>query len=235
MTTAEQSRRTGREDLYPFLYAGTRDERSVLAEGSESAVRKAAEIMALRREVVESCTAQLAECASSIAASVRAGGRLFTFGNGGSSADAQQVATCFLHPPRGHGVPALSLTNDGALVTALGNDAGFEVIFARQLAALGRAADIAFGLSTSGGSANVLRAFVEARRLGMVTVGMAGYGGGAMAELKEIDYLFVVPSPSVHRIQEVQTTLYHLLWALTQQELASQAGTLITEAGGSRS
>ncbi|GAB3874384.1 hypothetical protein GCM10029964_016260 [Kibdelosporangium lantanae] len=107
------------------------------------------------------------------------------------------------------------MTNDIAVITALCNDIGFEVVFARQIAAFGRSHDIAVGLSTSGNSVNLLRAFDEANRLGMLTVGIAGYDGGKMAELDSIDYLFVVPSPSVHRIQEAQTTLYHLLWELT--------------------
>jgi D-sedoheptulose 7-phosphate isomerase len=88
-------------------------------------------------------------------------------------------------------------------------------VFARQLGALGRAADIAVGLSTSGNSENLLRAFDAAAGLGMLTVGIAGYTGGRMAELDSIHYLFVAESSSVHRIQEAQTTIYHVLWELT--------------------
>jgi D-sedoheptulose 7-phosphate isomerase len=112
-------------------------------------------------------------------------------------------------------LPAFGLTNDIAVVTALSNDIGFDVVFARQIGAFGRPGDIAVGLSTSGNSANLVRAFDEAARRGLVTVGIAGYDGGKMAELDSIDHLFVVPSPSVHRIQEAQTTLYHALWELT--------------------
>jgi D-sedoheptulose 7-phosphate isomerase len=148
------------------------------------------------------------------------GGRLFTFGNGGSSTDAQTVASLFLAPPSGRPLPAFALTADVAVVTALSNDIGFEVVFARQLAASGRAGDIALGLSTSGGSANVLRAFDEASRRGLTTVGLAGYHGGKMAEADTIEHLFVIPSSSVHRIQEAQTTVYHVLWELTQRALA---------------
>jgi D-sedoheptulose 7-phosphate isomerase len=117
-------------------------------------------------------------------------------------------------------LPAISLTSDVAVVTALANDVGFEVVFARQVAAWGRPDDVAIGLSTSGGSANVLRGFEEASRRGLLTIGLAGYDGGKMAEADTIDYLFVVPSSSVHRIQEAQTTVYHVLWELTQQALA---------------
>jgi D-sedoheptulose 7-phosphate isomerase len=209
--------------LYPFLYTdAVADRGGVLAELSRSAAAKAADVVALRREVVESSWQRLLDCADALAAAVDRGGRLFTFGNGGSSSDAQQVAMTFLRPSYGRAVPAVSLSIDGAVVTALSNDAGFEIVFARQLSALGRAGDVACGLSTSGGSANVLRAFEKANRIGMVTIGLAGYGGGAMAELDAIDYLFSVPSSSVHRIQETQTTLYHLLWELTQQALAAR-------------
>lgn len=208
------------QTLYPFLYA--QEERhvdAVLDEVTRSTAEKATEIVKLRRAVVERETTRLAECAAAMAASFSEGGRLFAFGNGGSSTDAQDVVTTFLNPPYGQPLPALSLTSDIAVVTALSNDVDFEVIFARQLAAWGRAADVAVGLSTSGGSANVMRAFDEASRRGMLTVGFAGYEGGKMAEADTVDHLFVVPSASVHRIQEAQTTIYHLLWELTQRAL----------------
>jgi len=123
------------------------------------------------------------------------------------------------------GLPALCLTSDIAVVTALSNDAlsndvGFDVVFARQVRAFGRPGDVAFGISTSGGSSNVLAAFNEAKRVGMVTVGLSGYGGGKMADLASLDMVFAVPSSSVHRVQEVQTTLYHVLWEATQAALA---------------
>ena len=101
------------------------------------------------------------------------------------------------------------------MVTALCNDIGVDVIFARQVAAFGRRADIAIALSTSGNSENLMRGLDEAARRGMLTVGIAGYDGGKMAELDSLDYLFVAPSSSVHRIQEAQTTIYHVLWELT--------------------
>jgi D-sedoheptulose 7-phosphate isomerase len=164
---------------------------------------------------------RLAACAGAMARSFAGGGKLLAFGNGGSSTDAQDVAAMFLHPEdRGRPLPAISLTSDIAVVTALSNDIGFEVVFARQVAAWGRQGDIALGLSTSGGSGNVIRAFDEARRRGLLTVGLAGYEGGKMAEVDTIDHLFVIPSSSVHRIQEAQTTLFHVLWELTQTALA---------------
>lgn len=208
------------QTLYPFLSRATAEKQDLLATLTESAARKAGEIVGLRRAMVEAQGEMLVACARAIRRAVAGGGRLFTFGNGGSSCDAQQVATIFLDPPHGPAIPALALTNDAALVTALGNDVGFELVFARQLAALGGAGDVAFALSASGGSANVVRGLQQARQMGMHSVGLAGYDGGAMATPGLVDFLFVVPSSSIHRIQEVQTTVYHLLWELTQMEVA---------------
>jgi D-sedoheptulose 7-phosphate isomerase len=213
------------ESLYPFLYADTSDLSAVLEQVRASTVAKAGEILELRRTVCARDGARLAECARQAAARFGAGGRLFAFGNGGSATDAQQLATLFLNPGPIEGraappLPAFGLANDTSVVTALCNDIGVEVVFARQLAAFGGRNDIAVGLSTSGNSGNLLRAFDEASRRGMLTIGLAGYDGGKMAELDSIDYLFVAPSSSVHRIQEAQTTIYHVLWELTVKEMA---------------
>jgi D-sedoheptulose 7-phosphate isomerase len=209
------------ENLYPFLYADTSDPSAVLAQVRASTVAKAGEILELRRTVGERDGARIAECARQAAARFAAGGRLFAFGNGGSATDAQQLATLFLNPGGDlPPLPAFGLANDTSVVTALCNDIGVEVVFARQLAAFGGRNDIAVGLSTSGNSGNLLRAFDEASRRGMLTIGLAGYDGGKMAELDSIDYLFVVPSSSVHRIQEAQTTIYQVLWELTAKEMS---------------
>jgi D-sedoheptulose 7-phosphate isomerase len=207
------------ESLYPFLYAGTSDIQAVLEQVRQSTVAKAQEIIDLRRRVLDSDGKRLLDCAQDMADRFAAGGRLFAFGNGGSSSDAQRLATLFLNPPEpANPLPAMALTNDTAIVTALCNDIGVEVVFARQIAAFGRKQDIAIALSTSGNSANLLRALEEAGRRGLLTVGLAGYDGGRMAELDYLDYLFVAPSESVHRIQECQTTMYHALWELTQKK-----------------
>jgi len=209
--------------LYPFLYS---DEsrlaavNAVIEHVRRSTVDKAQEIIRLRSLVMERDGDRLAAAADAMAQRFTAGGRLLAFGNGGSSTDAQDLVSLFLSPaPEMPSLPALCLTNDIAVVTALCNDIGFEVVFSRQLAALGRAGDIAVGISTSGNSANLLWAFNEAARGGMLTIGICGYDGGKMAELDSIDYLFVVPSLSVHRIQEAQTTIYHVLWELTMAAL----------------
>jgi D-sedoheptulose 7-phosphate isomerase len=212
----------GLRSLYPFLYQNDEDPAPVLDEVVRSTEQKAREIVALREALVERHGERLLACAAALAGRLRAGARLYTFGNGGSSTDAQELAQLFLNPPPpARPLPAWSLTQDAAVMTALSNDVGFEVVFARQLGALARPGDIAIGLSTSGGSRNALAAFDEAARRGLTTVGLCGNDGGRMVELDSIDFLFVVPSPSVHRVQEAQTTLYHVLWELTQQRLTA--------------
>jgi D-sedoheptulose 7-phosphate isomerase len=213
------------ESLYPFLYSDTSDLPAVLEEVRRSTVAKAGEITELRRVISARDGGRLMACAADAAARFAAGGRLLAFGNGGSATDAQQLATLFLNPGgTARPLPALGLANDTSVVTALCNDIGVDVIFARQVAAFGRAGDIAVGLSTSGNSDNLLRAFDEASRRGLLTIGLAGYEGGKMAELDSIDYLFVAPSSSVHRVQEAQTTVYHVLWELTLAALDGPDG-----------
>jgi D-sedoheptulose 7-phosphate isomerase len=209
------------ESLYPFLYSGTSDLPAVLEQVRASTIAKAEEIIELRAAVCERDAGRLARCARDTAARFAAGGRLFAFGNGGSATDAQQLATLFLNPgPGAPPLPAFGLANDTSVITALCNDVGVDVVFARQIAAFSGNHDIAVGLSTSGNSDNLLRAFDEASRRGMLTIGLAGYEGGKMAELDSIDYLFVAPSASVHRIQEAQTTIYQVLWELTAAEFS---------------
>jgi D-sedoheptulose 7-phosphate isomerase len=206
--------------LYPFLYAGGSGLDTLMEDVRRSTREKADEIVRLREAVLEQYGDDLAACAARMADAFRSGGRLFTFGNGGSSTDAQDVAALFLNPGgSARPLPALALTTDVAVVTALSNDVGFEVVFARQLAAFGRPGDIALALSTSGNSDNLIAALREATRRGMVAIALAGHGGGQMAELPGLHHLFVVPSSSVHRIQEAQTTIYQVLWELTREAL----------------
>ncbi len=147
-----------------------------------------------------------------------AGGRLFTFGNGGSSTDAATLAALFASPPAARPLPAWSLTADQAVLTALGNDVGFDLVFARQLIARARDADIAVAMSTSGNSADLLLALREAHSRGMYTIGFTGYDGGAFIDNPDVDVCFVVQSQSVHRIQEAQALLGHRLWAAVQAQ-----------------
>jgi D-sedoheptulose 7-phosphate isomerase len=208
---------TGVESLYPFLYGGGSEPAPVLAAAAESVRQKVVEILALREQVGRDQGHAIALCAKQLADAFDGGATLLAFGNGGSSTDAQDAVHTFVDPvPPAAPLPALGLTNDVAVLTALSNDVSFDVVFSRQVRAFGRSGDIALALSTSGGSANVLAALEDAARIGMITVGMAGYGGGKMAELPALQHLFAVPSSSVHRVQEVQTTLYHVLWEATR-------------------
>lgn len=156
----------------------------------------------------------IASCARALATALEGGGRLYTLGNGGSACDAQHVAVEFMHPvlEKRAAFPALALPSDPALLTALANDEDFVLGFAKQIRLLGRKEDVVLALSTSGRSANVLRALGAARELGMMTIGLAGGDGGRMAEV--CDHVFVVPSFSIHRIQEAHVTLLHILWDL---------------------
>jgi D-sedoheptulose 7-phosphate isomerase len=217
----EASEPGGVESLYPFLYGGSHDAADVLASAAASTVAKVDEITRLRSETAHQLAEPLARCATELGPLFAGGATLWSFGNGGSSTDAQDVAHTFLDPPAGRPLAASCLTSDVAVVTALSNDIGFEAVFARQLGAFSRRGDVAIGLSTSGGSTNVLNALTEATRLGLTTIGIAGYGGGPMADLAVIDHLFAVSSSSVHRVQEVQTTIYHVLWELVQTALGT--------------
>lgn len=207
--------------LYPFLEEQQdRDPASLLADLARSAGAKGEQRRDLAAATLEALDAQLDDVADAVAERFGAGGRLFTFGNGGSATDAAGLAALFAHPPTEAPVlPARSLVADEAVLTALSNDIGFEVVYARQLMAHGRAGDVAVGLSTSGNSDNVLRGFEEARRRGLLTVGFAGYDGGAMATCEALDHLLVVRSDSVHRIQEAQATVGYELWRRVHRRL----------------
>lgn len=217
------TRPRGIESLYPFLFKSAEQSDAFTDDVRRSTREKVLEIVSIRDRLAVGMEGRLTECAHALALRFAKGGRLFAFGNGGSASDAQAVTRAFLDPSAGRPLPAHALTNDQGVVTALSNDIGFDVVFARQIAALAEAGDIAVGLSTSGNSENVCRGLTEAARRGLLTVGFAGYTGGRMAEADSINYLFVVPSLSVHRIQEAQTTLYHVLWELTQQALTESS------------
>jgi len=202
--------------LYPFIEEEERDPSSLLTALAQSAGVKALETAALSQESLAAYGKELKVIAQQMADRFRAGGRLFAFGNGGSATDAAGLAALFAEPPHGVGLPARSLVQDEAIVTALGNDVGFELVFSRQLIAYARAHDIAVGYSTSGNSDNVIRAFKEANSRGLLTIGFAGYEGGAMAACSELDHCLVVRSSSVHRIQESQSALSYALFELVQ-------------------
>jgi len=209
--------------LYPFIDADERDAAPLLADLARSAAGKWGQSNDLRARTLAECDDQLRSVAVAMAVRFAAGGQLFTFGNGGSATDADGVAQLFTKPPWGQPLPARSLAADQAILTALSNDIGFDVVFSRQLIAYGRSGDIAFGTSTSGNSENLIMAFAEARKRGMLTVGLAGYDGGRMAASDDLEHCIVVRSESVHRIQESQTSVAHALWDLVQTELRERA------------
>jgi D-sedoheptulose 7-phosphate isomerase len=206
--------------LYPFIEGDETDAETLLEDLARSATAKWRQSSKLREATLSQVEAMLQTTAVAMAERFAAGGRLFTFGNGGSATDAEAVAHLYTEPPWGRALPARSLAEDQAVMTALGNDVGFELVFSRQLIAHGRAHDIAMGFSTSGNSDNLMRAFAEARKQGMLTVGIAGTDGGRMAaEGSPVEQCFVVRSDSVHRIQESQAALNNALWAAVQAAL----------------
>jgi D-sedoheptulose 7-phosphate isomerase len=209
--------------LYPFIEGDETDASSLLVDLGRSAREKWGESTALRAATIEQSRSQIEVVAEAMAERFVAGGRLFTFGNGGSSTDADGVAHLYTQPPWGAPLAARSLVEDVAVLTALSNDIGFDVVFSRQLIAHGRPGDIAMGFSTSGNSENLLVAFTEAKRRGMLTVGMSGYDGGRMAADPSVEHCLVARSQSVHRIQEAQSALVHVLWAEVQAALARRA------------
>jgi D-sedoheptulose 7-phosphate isomerase len=202
--------------LYPFIDGSERDAGSLLQDLTRSAEAKAIVSGELRATTLGALEDDLERTADAMAARFRRGGRLFAFGNGGSSTDAAAVVALLTRPPSGRALPARSLVADHAVLTALANDVGFDNVFSRQLISTAGEADVAFGLSTSGSSPNLLRAFAEARRIGLLTVGLAGYDGGTMATEGSVDHCLVVRSDSVHRIQESQSAVTFDLWSRIQ-------------------
>ncbi len=208
--------------LYPFIEGDEHDGPALLADLARSAEAKAGESMALRAATRAGTADMVAAAVAAMVDRFARGGRLFTFGNGGSATDAAGVAALFLVPPTGRVLPARSLAADEAVLTALGNDVGFDLVFGRQLIAAAGPDDIALGLSTSGNSENLVVAFAEARRRGVLTVGLAGYDGGRMAASGDIDHCIVVHADSVHRIQETQAAIVVDLWRGVQATLGRQ-------------
>jgi len=162
---------------------------------------------------------QVVAAAEMLAGVLKAGGRVFLFGNGGSAADAQHLAAEFVNrfqverPP----LAALALTTDTSILTAVANDYDFVQVFAKQLRALGRAGDLAVGISTSGASANVVEGLNAARELGMRTLALSGGDGGPVAQAAEL--ALAVPSRDTPRIQEVHITVGHVLCDLVDFQL----------------
>ncbi len=181
---------------------------------------------ALRRRFFTAQAAHIADIAVTIAVAIARGNKIMLCGNGGSAADAQHLAGEFVNrmlidrPP----LPAVALSTDTSILTAIGNDFGYDLIFAKQVAALARPGDILLGISTSGNSANVLKAMEEARRRGVLTIGFTGRGGGNMRPL--CDMILDVPDASTPLTQEIHIAAGHLLCMLTDYYLFENAAAL---------
>ena len=200
--------------FYPFLFEGGKSSiEDVLAQVRHSSLEKCREVIELRRATLESSGTQIVAAGQAMARAFARGATLLAFGNGGSTTDAQDMVTELLNPPFPDWppLPAIALTNDVAVVTAVGNDVGFDNVFARQVIAFGRRGDIALGISTSGNSTNILVALEQAKKQGLLTVGLAGYDGGKMKRSRAVDFCIVSPSDHIPRIQEAQATAYHAL------------------------
>jgi D-sedoheptulose 7-phosphate isomerase len=178
----------------------------------EAVFRKVRESAEVERLFWEQAAGAFEGCVAALAGRFQQGGKLLAMGNGGSACDAQHLAVEFQHPivEKRRPLPAQALGLAPALLTAVGNDGDFGRALVGELELLAQAGDAALGISTSGASANVNRALRRARELGLLTIGFAGRDGGAMAAA--CHFCFVVPSWSIHRIQEAHTTLLHLLW-----------------------
>ncbi|CAM3144484.1 SIS domain-containing protein [Prescottella defluvii] len=217
--TGPESAPEGTDFLYPFIEAHEQGADTLLDDLAASARDKAAESARLQRDSVTEWGERIDEAGARMAERFADGGRLYTFGNGGSSTDAATLASLFSRPARGRPVAAWSLAADQAVVTALGNDVGFDLIFSRQIIAHARPHDIAIALSTSGNSDDLMIALAEARRRGLLTIGFAGHDGGRMAVSDDLDYCFTIRSQSIHRIQESHALVGYRLWAAAQGRL----------------
>ena len=201
--------------LYPFLGKSAQPLERVVEEVRGSMLQKMEEVNGLRAIAAETEAETISEIAAAIAERLKRGGKIIAFGNGGSATDANDLVADCVDPPTGkRPVPALSLSAESANITAIANDIGTEAVFTRQLIAHARPEDVAIGISTSGGSANILSAFAEARRRGLLTVGIVGYDGGRIVSERLADHAIVVRSDYIPRIQEVQASMYHVLRCL---------------------
>jgi D-sedoheptulose 7-phosphate isomerase len=204
--------------LYPFLSERETDLDAVVQDVRASVLMKARETAGLREQTLVDNAAGLAAAAADLRASFAARGRLLALGNGGSATDAMDAVGDFRTPLAGGPArPALDLTEDAAILTAIANDIGPEAIFARQLIAYARPGDVLLTLSTSGTSRSVIDALVEARRRDVRTIAMVGYDGGRVAAEALADHVIITRSEHIPRIQEAQASAYHVLRALVEE------------------
>jgi D-sedoheptulose 7-phosphate isomerase len=217
--------------LYPFLHGQPQAPGRLDAALLHSVEEKARDSRETNARFFGEHGPLLVAAAKALAEVYRSGGRLFSMGNGGSSCDASHVAVEFVHPITA-GRPALAATNlvaDLAMISAVGNDLGFEHVFVRQLLAQGHKGDALVGISTSGNSSNLMAAFAKAKEMGIVTIGLAGGDGGKMKSAGVVDFCLVVPTTSIHRTQECHVAAYHILWDLVHTLLADDRGSATTK------
>jgi D-sedoheptulose 7-phosphate isomerase len=200
------------EFLYPFLGQKKQETKDIAADVAASIEMKVHDDTLLRTKLAEEQSEQIGNAALAIHQSLSRGGKLIIFGNGGSATDANDWALDCILPPTGYrSTPAISLSMEPANITALANDVGTEVIFLRQLIAQAQPQDVAIGISTSGGSRNIVMALEEARKRGLLTVALLGYDGGEIYRRSLADFPIIVRSDYIPRIQEVQASAYHVI------------------------
>ena len=198
--------------LYPFLGQEKQQTRDLESEVATSIGMKVQDDSKLRAQVASDQAEQIGNAALAIYDRLAKGGKLILFGNGGSATDANDFAIDCVLPPSGYRpVRAISLSMEPANITAVANDVGTEVIFLRQLIAQARPQDIAIGISTSGGSRNIVMALEEARKRKLLTVALLGYDGGEIRRRQLADFPLVVQCDYIPRIQEVQASIYHII------------------------
>ncbi len=198
--------------LYPFLGQEKQQTGDLLADVATSIQMKVHDDSELRSRLALEGAEQISAAAQAIYERVERGGKLILFGNGGSATDANDWAIDCVLPPLGYQpIPAVSLSLEPANITAVANDVGTEVIFLRQLIAQAQPGDVAIGISTSGGSRNIIMALDEARKQGLLTVALLGYDGGEIRRRSLADFPLVVHCDYIPRIQEVQASMYHII------------------------
>lgn len=198
--------------LYPFLGESKQDTQGILEDVAVSIKQKAKDAEALREKITETSLEAIASVIKEIGKRIAEGGKVISFGNGGSATDANDFVFDCLTPPSGmNPIPAISLSMESANLTAIANDVGVDVMFTRQLIAHAKENDIVVAFSTSGSSRNIVASLEEARKRGLFTVALLGYDGGNIVRQHLADISLVVPSDYIPRIQEVQASIYHLI------------------------
>jgi D-sedoheptulose 7-phosphate isomerase len=206
------------EFLYPFLGQQKQDTSQIIVEVAASIEMKIRDDSRLRAEAARTESENIANAVTAMQERLRRGGKFIFFGNGGSATDANDWALDWVAPPNGfRAIPAISLAMEPANISAIANDVGVELIFLRQLVAHARTEDIAVGISTSGGSKNIIAALEEAKRRGLLTVAFLGYDGGEIKRRGLVDCPIVVRSDYIPRIQEVQASIGHVIRELIEE------------------